>query len=73
MGRVLWIANEGTPHELTITEDGYLFCVDNVPNYTGSKTWNEFPRTFYTVQGCKRSAANVMGAAQKWTCVEQEA
>jgi len=50
-----------------------LFYVDNVPNYTGSKTWNEFPRTFYTVQGCKRSAANVMGAAQKWTCVEQEA
>lgn len=70
--RALWIANEGTPHELVIFAENGRFYVDNRRDRGGRKCWDEFPRMSKTVKGCKIAAAKIMCAPQKWTQVDQQ-
>ena len=68
---LLLIANKGTAHELTISSDRLesgrtIFWLDNTPNHRAGQMWDELPRIYKTVRGCKLAAANLLGEPQKW-------
>ncbi|HDS1721728.1 hypothetical protein NPS53_09460 [Pseudomonas putida] len=69
-GKTLFVANKGTPDELTIEMkvDG-TFRIDNVFGDRG-KRWLEFPRIGKNVAACKGIATRIFGEAQEWAAAE---
>lgn len=70
----LLIANAGTPHELTISEEDGRYWLDNTPRGRfAERVWPELPRLYRSVKGAKLGAAYLFGESQVWTEYKEKA